>query len=117
MTKKRKDTVKFIHQFPDNYRILPVNGAWGGITSRGDLVMHLFVEHTKVPQEEIQIVKEDGSFVPVRKESEEIEVLRVMQTGVMMNREQAVSMARWMLDKVEKFEHVIKVEKKKLKKK
>ena len=115
MAYKDQTTIKFIHQFPDDYRIVPANGAWGGVSPRGDLLMHLFVEHSQVPREEIQIVKEDGSLAPLKKTTKEIEVMRTMQIGVVLNVEQAVSIAKWMLEKVEKYKSAQKVEKTKMK--
>ena len=115
MVENKKTTIKFLHQFPDNYKLVPVNGAWGGVSPRGDLLMHFFLEHSKVPQEEIQIAKHDGSLVPLKEKTNEIQVVRAMQIGVSMNREQAVSIANWMLEKVKKYEEDTKVSKKKLK--
>lgn len=103
MVDEKKGTVKFIHKFPDDYRIVPANGAWGGISPRGDLLMHFFVEHTAVPEIEIKSLNEDGTLAS-KKIKNEIEVVRDMQFGVMLTVEQANSLAYWILDKVKSFE-------------
>jgi hypothetical protein len=104
MVKKKPTTVKFNHKFPDDYRIVAVNGAWGGISPRGDLLMHFFIEHKTVPDQEIKSLKEDGSFDDSKDFPTEIEIDRKMQIGVMMPREQAASLAHWILDKIQHFE-------------
>ena len=76
MVEKKQKTIQFIHQFSDDYRIVPANGAFGGISARGDLIMHFFLEHSKVPHEEINISKPDGSLEISREETNEVEVIR-----------------------------------------
>ncbi|HDQ07105.1 MAG TPA: hypothetical protein ENN36_10360 [Candidatus Bathyarchaeota archaeon] len=104
MADNYKATIKFTHKFPEDYRIVPANGAWGGISARGDLVMHFFVEHAEVPSEEIICKKIDGSIETSTKQKKEIKVTRAMQFGVMLPRDQATALAQWILEKVEKFE-------------
>lgn len=109
MQKPKK--VKFIHRWPPDYKIYPANGLWGGVTARGDLLVHFFVEHVVVPKEQIQMVKDDGTLAPPEREvGKEPEVARDMQVGIMMNREQAVSTANWILDKIKKYEETVKKE-------
>ena len=103
MADKDPTMVKFIHKFTDDYRIIPANGAWGGVSPRGDLLMHFFIEHAKVPQEEIQVAKEDGSLSPPKKKIKEIEIVRTMQIGVNINIEQATHLANWILENVERY--------------
>ena len=106
--------VKFIHNWPDDYKIYPANGAWGGVSARGDMILHFFVEHHPVPKEEIQIIKEDGTLAPREtKPKEEVKAARTMQVGIMINREQVVSLADWMLKKVEEYEKARKADLKK----
>jgi len=106
MSKREKPKrVKFIHHWPKEYRIYPANGAWGGVTGRGDFVFHFFVERHDIPEEDIQNVQEDGSLTPLEKEiPEELPIARDMQVGILMNREQSVSLANWILEQVKMHE-------------
>jgi hypothetical protein len=107
-TIKKPTKVKYIHHWPADYRIYPANGIWGGITGRGDFVMHFFVERHIVPKEEIQDIKDDGTVAPIKQEpKEELEVARDMQMGIMINREQAANIAKWILEHVESYEKLI----------
>jgi len=99
--------VKFLHNTPTDYKIYPVNGAWGGVTARGDLILNFFVEHLSVPKEQVQGVKADGSLAPIEAvPKEEVEITRDMQVGVMINLDQAVDVAKWMLAKVEEYRKI-----------
>ncbi|MDG6222326.1 MAG: hypothetical protein QCH99_03590 [Candidatus Bathyarchaeota archaeon] len=105
MDEKKKRTLKFLHQFPEDYEIFPANGAWGGVSARGDLLMHFFLEHSAVPDSEVKTINEDGTINDVKKEKKEIEIVRRMQFGVMLTTEQASSLANWILDKVQQYEN------------
>ena len=99
--------LKFLHNIPADYKIYPANGAWGGVTARGDLLLHFFIEHQIVPKEQIQDVKADGSLAPLEVlPKEEVEVARDMQVGIMINLDQAADVAKWMLAKVEQYRKI-----------
>ena len=113
-TKKPKK-IKFIYNKPEDYKIYPVNGLYGGITGRGDFVGHFFLERHELPKEEILPIKEDGTLGVVEKEPEEVlTAARDLKVGIMINREQAVSLANWIIDRVKGYEEA--QEKKELKK-
>jgi hypothetical protein len=106
--------VRFIHNRPEDYKIYPINGIWGGMTGRGDLICHFFLEHQEVPAVEVQPIKEDGSLGSVERGNEgEARIVRNFQMGIVVNREQAVAIAKWMLDNVKRFEEEQKKEMKK----
>lgn len=97
--------VKFIHKKPDDYEIIPANGAWGGLTPRGDFICNFFTEYYEIPEELEHELEEDGSLGPIiRKEGEVRTVIREFQIGVLMNKEQAVNLANWILEKVAQIE-------------
>lgn len=111
---KKAKKIKFIYNKPQDYRIYPVNGVWGGVSGRGDLICNFFVEHHEVPKEEVLALKEDGSLEPIKeKPKEQVNVIRDLQVGILVNREQAISIANWILEKVKEFEKVTKEELKK----
>lgn len=97
--------VKFIHNRPDDYKIYPVNGVWGGMTPRGDLICHFFVEQQAIPEELVHKLEEDGSLgPPVEEPRKKPIVIRDFQAGILLNREQAISFANWILEKVSGYE-------------
>lgn len=101
--------VKYIYNIPKDYKIYPVSGAYGGVSGRGDLVLHFFVESHAIPKDVIQKIKGDGHLSPEERiPTEELEMTRDMQIGVMVSRTNAVELAKWILDKVKGFEKLTK---------
>jgi len=112
--KKQPKRVKFITNWPKDYKIYPANSAWGAVSGRGDFIIHFLLERRPIPAEDVQNVSEDGLIVPIEREPpEEMELVRDMQVGIMINREQTVSIANWMLQQVKDYEALRKGEAKK----
>ena len=91
------------YKYDDNYRVIPANGLYGGITPRGDLRIDFFVEYQDIPKqgEFAYEVQPDGSVKEVQK-SKRKQFVRTMQVGVMIPGNQVPSFAQWFQDKVEK---------------
>jgi len=97
-------TVKFIYSKSEDYKLHYINGAYGGLTPRGDLICNFFFEYRELPEEEEHIVEGDQ----LRLKTEGInagprEVLRDMKTGVIMTPAQAEKLANWLMEKVVEF--------------
>lgn len=100
--------VKFVYYKPEDYKIHPVNGVWGGPTGRGDIVVHFFVERHEIPKEHIHSVNEDGSLGPLeREEKEMLQVARELQVGIMLSPREATNIAKWLNEQVEKFKEFV----------
>lgn len=96
--------VKYTYRKADDYKIIFANGVYGGITPRNELKFDFIHEYKETPGIEIIPVKEDGSPAPIEKEiPEEIEITRELKIGIILNLDQAESIGRWMLAKVEAF--------------
>jgi len=80
-----------------------VNGVYGGITPRGELICHFFCEYTPPPSEEAFPITENGKLGQKEEHvKSEIEFTRELRVGIVLNPIQAESIANWMLDKVGK---------------
>lgn len=102
--KEKQQEVRFVFKEADDFKLVHINGVWGGVSPRGELVCNFFFEHTQVPEEEIRFVDEEGALTEKskRKPSKPI-VVRELRVGISMAKEQAVSVANWMLEKVKEF--------------
>jgi len=101
--KRRPKRAKFRYLKPDGYQILAVNGAYGGMTPRGDLMCHFFYEYAPPPSEELLPITEEGKLGPKEEGvKEEVELVRELRVGIVLNPVQAESIANWILDKVGK---------------
>lgn len=84
---------------PD-YRVITVNGAWGGLTPRGELMFDLFLEHLELPEEIHYMATPDGLGPESRRIPEPPLFVREVMVGVVMTPDNAESLARWILEKV-----------------
>ena len=107
--KEKLKEVQFVFEEADDYKIAHVNGVWGGVTPRGELVCNFFFEHTPVPNVEIRYVDDKGKLTEksIRKPSEP-SVIRELRVGISLHKEQAISIAKWMLERVKQFEQIQK---------
>jgi len=95
--------VKFIFRKAEDYKLHFANGAYGGLTPHGDLVCNFFFEYRSLPDMETADIIE-GKLYPIESSSPEVEMIRELQTGVIMTPNEAKNLAQWLLQKVEEFE-------------
>jgi len=93
--------VKFVFKKSEGYQIHYVNGAFGGITPRGDILYHLFFEHRDLPMEEEMTIEEDKTLKPQEKDLDDIEITRDLKVGIIMTPKQAENLANWLLSRVD----------------
>jgi len=100
--KKTDRQIKFVYTIPERYETHYANGAYGGLTPRGDLHCNFFVEHKRVPKEEVVTIKDDKISID-ETDVPENEVLRELKVGVIMSTKEAKNLADWIYDKIEEY--------------
>lgn len=103
-------TVKFIYSKHEDYKLYYINGAYGGLTPRGDLICNFFFEYKELPKDEEHVVEGD-KLVPKPKkiDSGPHEVVRDIKTGVIMTPGQAENFANWLNEKVAESKKIFKI--------
>lgn len=97
-----RSSIKFKYIFDDNYDPDYVNGAFGGVNPDGELVINFYMDRIPIPYETEHFINEDGSLgdeVVVTK-PEEMKVRRVVKNGVVLSRETAVNIYKWLKDQL-----------------
>lgn len=94
--------IEIIYKKEEDYEIFPVNGAHGGFTSRGDLLVNFFFEHEGIPEMEKLELDEEGNVVSSKFEGEFH--VRNVKIGISLSSDQALSIANWIIDKVEDYQ-------------
>lgn len=82
-----------------NYRFIPVNGVWGGVTSRGDVKVDFFYESFRVPAEVTHELTRDSRIGKELDRQPEQYCERTVMVGMMLTVEQADSIGRWLQEK------------------
>ena len=98
----RKVVIKY-EKAPD-YREIPANGAWGGVTNQGEIHMHLFLELATLPITVTHEVSENRLGTETERDTGSTMITRNLQVGVTMTPRSARSIARWLMGKVEELE-------------
>lgn len=98
-TDEKKITFRFVRE--DDYRVLPVNGVWGGVTPRGDIRVEIFHEYEALPgtvthvlSPEGQLGEEVGREKPTGLEGKVFD--RRVFAGIMLTASQAESIGQWL---------------------
>lgn len=111
------ERVRFIYQKPEDYKMVYVNGVYGGVTPRGELLCHFFQEYADVPaEEEFPLVEgkpqfDKGSRVERMEHAPtEAVVRRDVRVGLIIPAHQITSIANWMLDKLKTSKIIVEKE-------
>jgi hypothetical protein len=91
--------VRFKYVFPDDYNTLYVNGAYGGVSPRGELVMNFYLERQPVPRWHENELGESGGIgeeLSSEPPKDLLIIIRYIQAGVVMNLENARSVRDWL---------------------
>lgn len=100
--------IKFKYVFSDNYNPVYCNGAFGGVSTQGEIVANFFLERTPVPKYVINSVNTDGTLGGVTEiEPQNINdtVIRYISSGIIMNKEIAQSIYEWLGSQIEELEN------------
>jgi hypothetical protein len=110
MTQKKPElTFKYVFNY--GYNPTYVNGAQGGISPRGELVVHFYLERPPLPNAltyEITPQGAVGSEIATEPEDLSNSMVRFVDTGVVMNYENARVFHAWLGDKLREAEELMK---------
>ena len=95
--------ITFQFERDPEYRVITTNGAWGGITPRGEMKFDLFFEHIDLPEEITYLATPDGLGPEVKRSPSPAPISRVAMAGVVMTPENAENLGRWLIEKVAQF--------------
>jgi len=107
--KKPEITFKYIFNY--GYNPTYVNGAQGGFSPRGELVMHFYLERQPLPQSISHEITPEGAVgreVSVEPEGLNGSMVRFIDTGVVMSYENAKLFHLWMGEKLREIEELHK---------
>lgn len=98
------------YQKPVDYKVLPVNGCFGGLGPRGGMVVHFFLEMLPLPKVVVHEITHDGKLG--REKGRQVDtgqLVRQLQVGIVLDPGQAEDIAKWMLGKVDELKKASKV--------
>lgn len=104
---QNKPELKFKYIFNYGYNPVYVNGAHGGVSPRGELVMNFYLERMALPQSithEINPNGTIGSEVGAEPADLKNSLVRFIETGVVMNYQNAKELLLWLGERVKEMD-------------
>ncbi|QNM84624.1 hypothetical protein H9W90_10490 [Polaribacter pectinis] len=99
--------IKSKYIFKDSYNPKYVNGAQGGISPQGEIVINFYLERNALPISQTYQIEND-KVAPKEIESEPSDLnnsfVRVIENGVIMNYQSAKEIYKWLGNNIEKLE-------------
>lgn len=90
----------------DGYKVMPVSGAWGGLTPQGLVHCDFFVEKSENPERVVMSLDETtGEAREISRSPEQNFVVRESLVGVMMQPDMARSIGKWLIAQADDFDN------------
>ncbi|MCG6868411.1 MAG: hypothetical protein LJE91_06665 [Gammaproteobacteria bacterium] len=105
-TSNQNQAVVFNYIKGSDFRSVHVDGAIGGLTTKGFLHIALFTERGPIPKKTIHEILPDGTLgkeVVEKRESKE-GIVRLMEVDLFMNEDTARDLRNWLDQELESFE-------------
>lgn len=101
MKSKDNEIVTFKYKFADDYNPVYVNGAYGGVSSQGEIVANFYLERLPLPNSVTHKVNENGIVGEIINEKNDPQDLnksfiRYVQSGIVVNIETAKQIRDWL---------------------
>lgn len=91
--------IEIVFQQDEGYRLIPVNGIWGGVTPRGDVKADLFHESQSQPQAITHEPTSGGELREVKRTPPANVFQRTVFASMVLSPEQAESIGLWFQQK------------------
>jgi hypothetical protein len=100
------------------FRVVHVDGVWGGVTPQLNIQMAVFNERSAIPKQTVQEIKADGSIgraLPEKTIARDA-LVREVEVDLIMNLQTAKKVIAWLQDKVDQIEALVSEQAQKTKK-
>lgn len=99
--------IKFRYVFPENYNPVYCNGAYGGISTHGEIVANFFLERMPIPNSVTNSVNPDGTLSGTTSTDPsdlDQSVIRYISTGIVLSEDSAKSIYEWLGNQIQELE-------------
>ena len=104
---QNKPELKFKYIFDYGYNPVYVNGAHGGVSPRGELVMNFYLERMALPESITHEINQNGTIgKETAAEPDDLaqSMVRFIEAGVVMNYQNARELHLWLGERVKELE-------------
>lgn len=105
MNPLEKDKVKFHYLKANDFRVVHMDGVFGGLSPTGDIFMSIFSQRPPIPQITVQPVKENGELGDELIEERTVKegIVREIEVGIAVRPEIAQTLIKWLQEKVDQY--------------
>ena len=103
---KKTELVPVRYTKAEDYKVIYVNGVYGGMTGKGEIRFDLFQEFTHSPEDENLVIDEMGTIVghEALESDKQIEMTRERMVGIVMTLGTARAFQGWFAEHLQRFE-------------
>lgn len=104
---QNKPELKFKYIFDYGYNPVYVNGAHGGVSPRGELVMNFYLERMALPESITHEINPNGTIgKETAAEPEDLaqSMVRFIESGVVMNYQNARELHNWLGERIKEMD-------------
>ncbi len=100
-----KDRVKFHYIKSNHFRVVHVDGVFGGLSPTGDIFASFFSQRPPIPTLTVQPLKENGELGDeiLSERASKDGIVREMEVGMAMRPEVAETLIKWLQERVEQY--------------
>lgn len=102
-----KKEITFEYLKSNDYKIVPVTGAVGGLNAYGDLVVNLHYERPPIPKKLTHFIDNNGHLDSDPIVETKDSIIRDVQIGLSMRPEIARELARWLNEQIDKMDKML----------
>lgn len=105
----KKPEINFKYIFNYGYNPVYVNGAHGGISPRGELIMNFYLERQPLPNSISHEINPNGTIGnPTSEEPEDLKnsLVRFIDTGIILNHESTRNLHFWIGERLKEMEAI-----------
>lgn len=104
--------IKYDYIKSNYFRVIHVDGAWGGITPKLNIRMVVFNERGAIPTQTVQAVNPDGTIGEeiFEKRTSRDAIVREVEADLVMDLATANVLVTWLQDKINQLQEIIKAQ-------
>lgn len=106
MNEERQINFKYV--FDEKYNPAYCNGAFGGISTQGEIVVNFFMERMPIPNSTTNSVNPDGSLggvISTDPENLDETVIRYVSNGIVLSENSAKAIHEWLGSQIQELEN------------
>lgn len=109
MGKEKLIKLKIKYIFPKDYNPIFVNGAYGGLSPRGDIVVNFFLERPALPNSQTYEINDGkiGAEIIEERDPSDLQgsIVRYISHGIILDYKNAKELHRWLGSHIEQLEN------------